>query len=106
MTSDNMASMNEQSPQSAQRRFQFSTSSILLATSFVGICIGGMLPLGRRMTPNDQALIGWVMFVMSPFWVPFLYIAYAMGRRTLTLKTVLAFAVTELAAAIAAWLST
>ncbi len=81
-----------------KQRFQFSISSLLLALSFAGISAGGALHVWRRLVPEERGLLGPQLLVLSPIIVPLLYVAYSMGRRRLTLITLLAFAITEVAA--------
>ena len=84
-------------------KFQFSTSFILLMTAFFGICVGGMLPFWRELGSGDKAHLPKILLLMGPILVPFLYAAYAMGRRTLTRGMVLVFAMAEVAATLVFW---
>jgi hypothetical protein len=82
---------------------QFGTSALLLATAFAAICASGMLPYWRESTPHDWAYLGWLLPLMTPILFPFLFLAYALGRRALTAKIVLAFAISEAAAVGVFW---
>lgn len=84
-------------------KFQFSTSTALLATAFVAVSAGGIAPYLRRMAADSGGVpterIAWelVQFIsaLTPLLTPFLFAAYAAGRRALTAKIVLAFAIAE-----------
>jgi hypothetical protein len=89
--------------ESRAMKFQFSISAILLATAFVGICLAGMLPFWRELTPSDKVLIPRFLLTMGPILIPFLFTACAMGRKALTRWIILAFATTEAAAVFVFW---
>jgi hypothetical protein len=78
-------------------RVQFGTSSLLSATTFIGICLGGAIPFFRAFSGRWDGVWS-VLGVLSPIFVPFLFVAYALGRRTLSTKIVFAFAISEAAA--------
>jgi hypothetical protein len=73
---------------------QFSTSSMLWLTAFIGIALGGILPYWGAFTARDFEFI--VLFAaMAPFYVPIVFAAYAFGKRRLTGLTLTAFAVSQ-----------
>jgi hypothetical protein len=83
-------------------RFQFGTSTLLLATAFAGICLTGMGAAIKVISPNgvsaDLQEWRWViaeLCLAGPFYLPAIFIAYALGRRALTARAVLAFALLE-----------
>jgi hypothetical protein len=76
-------------------KFQFGTSTLLLAMAFSGIVIGGFLPIWRAFAPADKASVVPFYGVVSPIWVTSLFIGYALGRKTLTPKLLIAFAICE-----------
>jgi hypothetical protein len=84
-------------------KFQFSVFSLLLATAFIGIAIGGILPTIQGLTFDDWSNIPLVLGVVSPIWVPSLFVGYTLGRRALTFPIVLCFAISEVAALGAHW---
>jgi hypothetical protein len=77
-------------------RFQFGIKSILLATCIIAIACGGVASwIG--LTP---AKISWGSALIlasyyAPMWLPVVFVAYAIGRRSLTVPIVIALAVTE-----------
>ncbi len=83
-------------------RLRFSTSSLLSTIAFVAICLGGGSAFWRRLSVIDDLAnlleILEVIGVLSPILVPFVFLAYALGRRKLTPMLVLSFAAGEAAA--------
>jgi hypothetical protein len=84
-------------------KFQFGTSTLLLTTAFIAICVGGILPFGRELSSGEWSYVGRILLLMAPILSPCLFVAYAVGRRTLTAKIVLAFAISEAAAVGVFW---
>jgi len=77
-------------------RIRFSLRALLLATAFIATTIAGWLAVPRW--------IGWLSVsplataaALSPYWVPFVFVAYMIGRRELGGRVVLAFFVAEVA---------
>ncbi len=83
-------------------KLQFSTASLLLATTFIAIAAGGMVPFWQALAPNEHAFVAYLLEALSPVIIPFLFVAFALGRRALTVRIVIAFAIGE-GAAIALW---
>ena len=82
-------------------RFQFGTSAILLCTAFVAISLGSGLSVwksaigvhpGYAVTDVTKALL-----LLSPYWLPSVFAAYALGRRELSWRLVILFALAEVA---------
>jgi hypothetical protein len=82
---------------------RYQTKTLLLAVAVAAISIGGFLPwhdverhsFGGPTPPLEEARD---YFVESLIWVPPIFIAYAIGRRALTVRIVIAFAIAELLA--------
>jgi len=90
-------------------RFQFSTRQILLATVFVAITCSGVLTFRYGGTSFFEPTslpwfyVGFYTLVTTSLWVPSIFIAYAIGRRSFTTQLVVIFAVTELIAIFISW---
>jgi hypothetical protein len=76
-------------------KLQFSTKTILLVIAGVAIgcagnaawsMIGGTTPISVALT---------VIATSTPLWMPFAFAAFAIGRKSLTAKTILALAIAE-----------
>ena len=78
-------------------RFQFATSTLLIAAAFVAVWVGGIVAAWRLLVPAQQEYLAQTLLWLGPFWFPFVFVAYALGRRTITAKCVLAFALSEAA---------
>jgi len=85
---------------------QLGLSTLLLTTAFIAVWSGGMIAEWKLMVPAQQEYLAQTVIWLGPFWFPFVFVAYAIGRRALTLPCVLAFAFSEAAVFGAAiWLS-
>src|SRR5258708_1713225 len=63
---------------------RFGTRGLFLATTFVAICAGSFVAAWKLLAPvQQQYLVPTVAFV-SPFWLPTLFVAYALGRKAIT----------------------
>jgi hypothetical protein len=76
-------------------RFQFGISTLLLVAAFIAICIAGLIAGWGELLPAHHKYLPQIVAMFSPFWAPIVFLAYALGRRTMTAKTVLTFAVVE-----------
>ena len=74
-------------------RFQFGMSALSLTTAFVAVSLGGMVAEWRLLVPLQRTILAQTIFWFGPFWLPFVFVAYAVGRRDVTTKWVLAFAI-------------
>ena len=82
-------------------KFQFSTSTLLLATAFVAITIGGIGTVHKLFdSPFTSSITGSAAAAGAPLWLPVVFGAYAFARNRLDVKCVIAFAVTEALAVI------
>jgi hypothetical protein len=69
----------------------------LLVTAFVSIVLGSIFALVRTY-PIDS---DWSDFAFdfivrqSPFWMPIAFLGYIIGRKTITMKVVIAFAIAQ-----------
>jgi hypothetical protein len=85
-------------------KYQFGTPTLLLAAAFIGICLAGFVAEHKITSPNG---ISWEWFewrwtigeicVAGPVYVPAIFLAFALGRRAMTVRILLAFALTEAA---------
>jgi hypothetical protein len=85
-------------------KLQFGTPAILLGTAFIAVWLGGYFATLARnarefnfaATPLlwDTILI-WGPVSYSPIWLPLVFLGYAAGRRAISLKFVVAFAIAE-----------
>jgi len=77
-------------------KFRFTTSAILLATAVAGISAGGWLGwAGTFGLPMPFGMPVTSLGVCSPLWMPVAFIAFAIGRKSLTVKMVIGFAIAE-----------
>jgi hypothetical protein len=81
-------------------RFQFGTKAILLATAFVAIACGGYFALvrmgGSSLSELPQLLL--IAAIYGPLWLPFAFLGYIIGWKSLTARTIIVFALSEAAA--------
>jgi len=77
-------------------RFQFSTSTLLLAVTIVAITCAGSIAWARVFEVNPAVVSGvFYIGMTSPLWTPIAFLAFAIGRRSMTAKLVVAFAILE-----------
>jgi hypothetical protein len=81
-------------------RFQFGTSTLLLAVAVVAITCFGIEEWYR--VPS-QTMLGFnvtlkILFCDAPFWIPQIFLAYGIGRKCLTKWMVIAYALAITAA--------
>jgi hypothetical protein len=81
-------------------KFQFGIKSILLATAVIAIACSGMLGVRAfagsataSESPYKEMLV--VLVCGAPLWVPFAFVAFAVGRKRLSVMMVVAFAYLE-----------
>jgi hypothetical protein len=87
--------MNEIPPSG---RYQFSTSTLLSALTFVCVALGGVIAAFEFVIGTSGAEPAeYAAFVAAgaPIWIPFLFLFYAMGRRTFNVWILFAFAAFE-----------
>ena len=84
---------------------QFSTRAILLATAFIAVACGAWVAYRHNylQQPLWEPPLPLPLVITAPLWIPFVFLAYAIGRRTLTARFVVAFALIELAAVFFKW---
>ncbi len=77
-------------------KLQFGTSAALLFITCVAIALGGTLGWTRLAgsSPDDEWL-WYLIAVLSPFFVPLVFGAYAIGRRRLTVWMVISFGIAQ-----------
>ena len=79
---------------------KFSTSTLLLVTAVVAIACGGIVAWRATMESGSYFTLGYWFAAAGthgPFWIPLVFIAFAIGRRKLTLLMVIYLAVCEAA---------
>jgi len=88
-------------------KFQFSTSTALLFITAVAIACGGIV---GWTTLSGATGDGWLLYfiaVLTPYYIPAIFAGFAIGRRALTVRMVVSFAVVQGAAVGGAyWLAT
>lgn len=78
-------------------RFQFSMKTILLVFVVFAISCAAILFWSIRVVPGGISFwrtIEWLL-INSFVWVPAIFTAYAIGRRALTARMVICFAIAE-----------
>ncbi len=87
-------------------RIQFGARVLLLATALVAIALGGSIAAWEILVARESAtpLQPWemarVFLIMGPWWIPFVFFAYCLGRRTISVAPVLLFALVEAVAVV------
>ena len=81
----------------------FTIRDLLLAVTFVAITIGGWREVWNWTGIYTMSTTGTVA-ILSAYWLPFVFLAYVLGRRKLEWQTVGAYLLAEVVAIIyAAW---
>jgi hypothetical protein len=86
-------------------KFRCTTSTLLLLIALAAISCGAAVAWTRTGVTDSSVQwkfggleVGIVyLAVVSPFWLPIAFVAYAIGRKALTLRTLLALAFCEIA---------
>jgi len=78
---------------------RFRLRTLLIVLAFASICLGGIV--WRWKLDNER--LNWFYRVAgivsaSPYWVPVIFGAYAIGQRKMTIPFICSFAVAEAAA--------
>jgi hypothetical protein len=77
-------------------KFQFSTKTIFLVITAAGISFAGWLGwAGTFGLPMPIGIPVTAFLVGGPLWMPAVFLAFAFGRKALTPKMVIGFAVAE-----------
>jgi hypothetical protein len=85
-------------------KLQFSTRALLIVTAMIAICCSAVLTWKRYMVPGwDIPTIATGLEFDAAIWVPLVFAAYSIGRRTVTWKLVAVFALAEATAVAAAY---
>jgi hypothetical protein len=88
--------LNRQSGKIAGMKLQFGTSTALLFITCVAIACGGSIGWLRLAdATNDSVGVLYLIALLSPFFVPVVFAAYAIGRRRLTVLMVVCFAIIQ-----------
>lgn len=78
----------------ARMKIQYSISTILVSMAFVAITVGGWAACWRLADMEvTQGLL--VTLLLSPYWIPFAFCAYALGRRRASIWIAILFTVAE-----------
>jgi hypothetical protein len=92
---------------------QFSLKTLLLATAVVSLLIAAPLLAVREFAvidpdtyskTHDPLFLVKVALVLSPLWLPLVFVGYAIGRRSITARFMLCLAVSEALAFCVTWL--
>jgi hypothetical protein len=73
---------------------QFTLQTLLLSVSVAAISLGGMIAWAQFAGPSPAYILLGIGF-STPFLVPFVFVAFAIGRKKLTVPMVVLFAVAE-----------
>jgi hypothetical protein len=82
-------------------KFQFGTRALLLATAYVAVACGGWIGTLKMDAGYPSEAVRQVLGMIAiycPFWLPFVFLGFAVGRRALTARAVTVFALSEAAA--------
>jgi hypothetical protein len=82
-------------------KLQFRTKTIFLVVAAVAIACGGTSGFRSLLQATAQGPITWQQVflhtgVWAPVWFSATFVAYALGRRQLTILMVIVFAISEL----------
>jgi len=69
---------------------RFTLKTLLVTIALVGIACGSVLVFGNR-TDGIPVLFG----LSSALWMPLIFAAYAIGRRSVSLQQMIAFAIAQ-----------
>jgi hypothetical protein len=90
-------------------RFQFSISALLLATAFAAICLSGYAATLAAFQNSFANRGNWTFLITRgmaaylPLWLPFVFVAFAVGRKAFITRIVIAFAICEALAVAASY---
>jgi hypothetical protein len=78
---------------------QYCLRTLLISMTFICIAVGGMVARWKL----DQGNLNWLyrtagIVSESPYWVPVVFGAYALGQRKMSMPLICTFAVAEAAA--------
>jgi len=84
-----------------ENRFQFTVSSLMVVTALFAVTLAGWMWCSRYLQSVGgirpvQTLH--VTALLTPFWTPIATVAYAVGRKSFTVKMAVVFAMVEAAA--------
>jgi hypothetical protein len=89
-------------------KLQFNLRTLLLTTTFAGIWVGATLGIFRIGDAFDYSWglleLAETAIIFSPFFLPVAFVGYALGKGSLTTKTLLALGLTEALALCGTWL--
>ncbi len=57
--------------------------------------MGGYIAAWKLLIPAQQEYLFQTVFWLGPFWLPFVFAGYALGRRTISWACALSFAISE-----------
>jgi hypothetical protein len=60
-------------------RFQFSLATLLVCMTFVAICLGSIGFMRVVWKEASTSFVLQVLIFYSPYWIPFVFIAYAVS---------------------------
>jgi hypothetical protein len=78
----------------ASMKFQFGLSTLLLVVVFFSVWAGALVALWKPIRPAESVQM---LIFLGPYWVPLVFAAFAVGRKSLTVWMVLAFSLSEAA---------
>ena len=81
-------------------KLQFGADALLMVTAIIGISVCGSLAALRQWPAMMAVNAVCAAASLAPFWVPFVFVAFALGRKRLKWSWTLGFALAEAAAVI------
>ena len=81
----------------AGMKLQFSLATLLLATAVTAIGYTGILCWLKLVQRSGARWFLAAIAFQTPVWLPFAFVAFILGRKSLTLSMVIVFAIAEAA---------
>jgi hypothetical protein len=83
----------------SRMKFQFGTRTMLLATATIAIALGGILGWEQIIgLPSADRRLLWTVEIVpfaAPIWLPIAFGAFAIGRKAITVRMVVALAIAQ-----------
>jgi hypothetical protein len=86
-------------------KLQFSLAAILKTITVAAIVFSGAIAYHQQSATGAPWSIIWEdAIVTAPLWIPFLFFAYAVGRKDFTIRLIVLLAIAEVTAIAAQWI--
>jgi hypothetical protein len=76
---------------------RFTTSRLFLATALASVCCASIAVAYPIIKPRGALQLAGIVSLLSPFWLPAVFIAYCVGRRSFNWKIAFVLATIEAA---------